>query len=114
MSEAPFKKRSLFLAPMEGVTDPTYRKVVEDLFGGWDHYCCDFLRLPSQTNFKKDHYINHYGKDIFENPKYRKKTYYQILTPPSGFVEKAVQDFCRGPYIRCYRQVLIFGSRDVT
>jgi tRNA-dihydrouridine synthase B len=75
----PIKKHSLFFAPMEGVTDPLYREVIDSLYPHWDYYCCDFLRIPSHGNYPQKKIRSHYGERILENPRLKAKTYYQVL-----------------------------------
>ena len=86
-----FPEGSLFLAPMEGVTDDIYRYTVEKAFGGWDYYACDFLRIPSAGEYSSKHILKHYGKRSFQTDYLREKTYYQILASDKSFIEKTVE-----------------------
>lgn len=85
-----FPEGSVFLAPMEGVTDDIYRYTVEKAFGGWDYYACDFLRIPAAGKYPSKHIIKHYGKRSFETDFLREKTYYQILASETSYIENTV------------------------
>lgn len=81
---------SLFLAPMEGITDDSYRQSIEEAFGGWDFYACDFLRVSTVSDYKDSHIINHYGEKTFHSPYLREKTYYQVLLSSESLIEKTL------------------------
>lgn len=88
-------KDALFLAPMEGVTDECYRLAVDECFPEWDHYACDFLRIPSSGHYKDQHVIKHFGQKCYQNEQLRHKTIYQVLTSPKGNIDytvKQIQD----------------------
>lgn len=75
---------SLLFAPMEGITDGPYRKVIERLFPEWHRQCCDFLRVPSEGRYSEKKIIEHFGRSEYENEDIRKRTTYQILTSPTA------------------------------
>ncbi len=55
------KPQSLIFAPMEGITDPLYRKVILELYPEWDFVVTDFLRLPKSGLYPKKNIFHHYG-----------------------------------------------------
>jgi tRNA-dihydrouridine synthase B len=81
----PIQRGSLFFAPMEGITDETYRKVILKLYPEWDYLACDFLRVPNAGKYPHKHLIRHLGKDHFEIDWIKQKTMYQILTSHNAF-----------------------------
>lgn len=88
--KSPFPVQSLFFAPMEGITDDTYRRVILKNFPEWDYMACDFLRVPAAGLYPKPHIIEHYGHFAYENPVARKKTLFQILTSEKAFTQETV------------------------
>lgn len=74
------KKGSLLFAPMEGVTDEEYRLVIDKLFGEWDYYSTDFLRVPTVGKPNAQRVLDHFGQRVFSNNRLLHKTSYQILT----------------------------------
>jgi tRNA-dihydrouridine synthase len=74
------KQNALFFAPMEGVTNAVYRKVIHQLYPQWDYYATDFLRIPGQGVYPKKHLIKHIGKQVLEDPQQLHKTLFQVLT----------------------------------
>ena len=84
-------KNSLMLAPMEGVTDATYRRVMHKTFPSWDTMACDFLRVPSQGPYPIRKIVEHYGEDVLADQKQKNKTCYQILTSAPSLTEKTVK-----------------------
>lgn len=86
-----FKEGSIFLAPMEGVTDDIYRNCVEKTFGFWDYYACDFLRLPAAGFYSPKHILNHYGEKTYSSPYMKEKTYYQVLASPKSHIEDSLE-----------------------
>lgn len=86
----PFKKNSLFFAPMEGITDSTYRQTILDLYPEWDHISTDFLRIPSVGHYPEKHLISHYGEEIRNNEWARNKTIYQILTSENALTKETI------------------------
>lgn len=86
------KPRSLFLAPMEGITDMLYRKVIHQHFDSWDYVACDFLRVPSQGVYPAKHIIKHYGLQAYEDERLRNKTLYQILTSENAFTKEVASN----------------------
>lgn len=89
--KSPFPVQSLFFAPMEGITDDTYRRVILNHFPEWDYLACDFLRVPAAGLYPKDHIIEHYGKYAFNQSNAREKTLFQILTSEKAFTQETVQ-----------------------
>ena len=83
-------EKSLFLAPMEGITDPIYREVISRLYPEWDFMACDFLRLPGAGKYPRKHFIEHIGPLTFHNPNLLNKTIYQVLTSESGNIEDSI------------------------
>jgi nifR3 family TIM-barrel protein len=79
-------QKSLILAPLEGITDATYRNFIRDFLGGWDFYFTDFLRIP-QCSSKKSSYISEHLGVVphFEN------TVLQILTSQKDAIEPTVK-----------------------
>jgi len=87
-----FPPRSIFLAPMEGITNPLYRSAIEELYSEWDFMSCDFLRVPCAGFYRPEHLIKHYGAEIYESDRFRAKTIYQILTTPIAQTQEVVQN----------------------
>jgi tRNA-dihydrouridine synthase B len=83
---------SIFFAPMEGITDQTFRKVILKLYPEWDYLACDFLRVPSAGKYPIKHLIRHIGPEHFEIEWIKEKTMYQILTSHRAFTVQMVQD----------------------
>jgi tRNA-dihydrouridine synthase len=75
----PFPKKSLFYAPMEGITDEPYRLALLKTFPEWDLFFTDFLRIPSEGNFTDKFIFEHFGETIFNHAPFRNKTAFQIL-----------------------------------
>jgi tRNA-dihydrouridine synthase B len=76
--------KSLFFAPMEGVTDPNYRIAVMEAFPEWNYFATDFLRVPTNGKLSNKQLIEHFGKNIYLDEKLKNKTIYQILTVEKG------------------------------
>ncbi len=76
----PFEEKSLFFAPMEGVTDECYRSVIAALYPEWDFISTDFLRISTVGMYPDKHIIKHYGETFYKNKALKDKTIYQILT----------------------------------
>ncbi|HXH76418.1 MAG TPA: tRNA-dihydrouridine synthase family protein [Bacteriovoracaceae bacterium] len=89
---APIPSGSLFFAPMEGITDESFRKTILKLYPEWDYIACDFLRVPSAGRYPVKHLIRHMGRDLFEIPWVKEKTMYQILTSHRAFTVEMVRD----------------------
>lgn len=87
----PLESGKIFFAPMEGITDDTYRNVIEKLYPEWDYLACDFLRVPTVGRFPSKHLLKHYGQHTYSSD-LRKKTIYQILTSSNANTEVTVQD----------------------
>lgn len=88
---APVPYGSLFFAPMEGITDDSFRKTIMKLYPEWDVLACDFLRVPSAGRYPNKHLIKHFGKDLFEVPWIQDKTMFQILTSHKAFTVEMVK-----------------------
>lgn len=84
----PFKEKSLFFAPMEGVTDECYRSVISHLYPEWDYISTDFLRIPTVGIYPDKHILKHYGESVYSNQKLKDKTIYQILTSESAYTQE--------------------------
>ena len=89
MSNFPLAPQSLMFAPMEGITDDTYRKVVGRIYPEWDTYSCDFLRVPNPNPYPLKHVRKHFGVDFPQDLK--AKSIYQILTSPGAYLEETVE-----------------------
>lgn len=89
--KSPFPVQSLFFAPMEGITDDTYRRVILNKFPEWDYMACDFLRVPAAGLYPKAHILEHYGDFSYHNPAARQKTLFQILTAENAYTTETVQ-----------------------
>jgi len=76
---------------MEGVTDPTYRKTVMNLFPEWDMFATDFLRVPTEGKITHKKAIEHFGEEIFHTPELKAKTTFQILTTPKANTDQTVE-----------------------
>lgn len=70
----------IILGPMEGISDGPFKKTILELFPQWDFVAGEFLRAPSVGYYKENWIIDFFGKDIFYNPEYKKKSIFQILT----------------------------------
>jgi len=84
---SPVPYGSVFFAPMEGITDETFRKVILKLYPEWDYLACDFLRVPAAGMYPPKHLIRHFGNELFEIPWIKEKTMYQILTSKKSFTD---------------------------
>lgn len=82
---------SLFFAPMEGITDESFRKTILKLYPEWDVLACDFLRVPSAGRYPNKHLIKHFGKELFDVPWIQDKTMFQILTSHKAFTVDMVK-----------------------
>lgn len=87
----PYKLGSLLFAPMEGVTEESYRLAVSRAFPEWDLYATDFLRVPSQGIYKTTKIMDHFGEIAYRNEKLRKKTTFQILTSARANTQQTVE-----------------------
>lgn len=85
------KEKSLFFAPMEGVTDAYFRKTVQDLYPAWDYLATDFLRIPSAGHYPTKHLVKHFGVDLINNPIHKNKTLYQILATENSHIENVLE-----------------------
>ncbi len=85
------KKRPVFYAPMEGVTGPVFRELIQKLYPEWDFLCTDFLRVPGAGKYPNKHIIKHFGRKQFEDEEVKKKTIFQILTSDKAYTEHLVQ-----------------------
>lgn len=83
---------SIFFAPMEGITEESYRKIILKLYPEWDYVATDFLRVPSAGRYPVKHLVQHIGQSHFEVPWVMNKTMYQILTSHTAFTTQMVSD----------------------
>lgn len=92
---------ALYFAPMEGITEETFRKTILKLYPEWDVLACDFLRVPSAGRYPTKHLVQHMGNELFEIPWVMEKTMYQILTSHKAFTVEMVRDLeaLRVPWI---------------
>ena len=81
----------LYFAPMEGITDISYRKAIVELFPEWDFVSTDFLRVPTVGKISKKMIIEHYGSEFYEQEILKEKTILQILTTPNAQTEECVK-----------------------
>lgn len=88
---APIPHGSLFFAPMEGITDESFRKTILKLYPEWDYFATDFLRVPSAGKYPNKHLVRHFGKELFEIPWIQDKTMFQILTSHKAFTVEMVK-----------------------
>lgn len=88
----PIPYGSLFFAPMEGVTEESYRKTILKLYPEWDYLACDFLRVPSAGHYPRKHLVRHFGEELIQIPWIVNKTMYQILTSHTAFTADMVRD----------------------
>ena len=88
---APIPSGSLFFAPMEGITDETYRKVIQRNYPEWDYLATDFLRVPSAGRYPNKHLVRHFGKELYELSEIKDKTMFQILTSHRAFTGEMVK-----------------------
>lgn len=86
-----FPSQSLLFAPMEGITDEAYRIALLKTFPEWDHFFTDFLRVPTVGKITEKMVLEHYGERILNNPEWRKKNSYQILTTPRAQTQAVVE-----------------------
>jgi tRNA-dihydrouridine synthase len=92
MSLAPVPYGSIFFAPMEGITEESFRKVILKLYPEWDYLATDFLRVPSAGRYPVKHLLQHVGLSHYEIPWVLEKTMYQILTSHTAFTTQMVND----------------------
>ena len=83
---------SIFFAPMEGITEESYRKIILKLYPEWDYVATDFLRVPSAGRYPVKHLVQHIGVSHYEIPGVMNKTMYQILTSHTAFTTQMVSD----------------------
>lgn len=88
----PIPYGSIFFAPMEGITEESFRKVILKLYPEWDYIATDFLRVPSAGRYPVKHLLQHIGLSQYEVPWIMQKTMYQILTSHTAFTTQMVQD----------------------
>jgi len=86
-----FPKHSLLFAPMEGITDEAYRIALIKTFPEWDHFFTDFLRVPTVGKINEKMVLEHFGERIYNNPEWRKKNSFQILTTPRAQTQAVVE-----------------------
>lgn len=85
------KPKSLFFAPMEGITDDLYRNVIQNFCPDWDYLATDFLRVPSSGYYPKAHIQEHFGNQSYNHTNLKNKTIYQILTSEKANTKETVQ-----------------------
>lgn len=85
-----YKPKGLYFAPMEGVTDSAYRMALHRAYPEWDYYCTDFLRIPRHGQYPAKKILEHFGERIFENPKIKNKTGFQVLTTAETYSESVI------------------------
>ena len=90
-TKLPYPKHSILFAPMEGITDPAYRKTVMELYPEWNMFATDFLRVPTEGTVTEKKVIEHFGNEIYNDPERRDKTTYQILTTPRANTEQTLE-----------------------
>ncbi|MFZ9000264.1 MAG: tRNA-dihydrouridine synthase family protein [Bacteriovoracaceae bacterium] len=73
------KAKSIFFAPLEGITDETYRLCIEHLYPEWDGLFTDFLRIPSTSSYSHKKVLTHFGDKAYKMKGHLEKTTYQIL-----------------------------------
>ena len=89
---SPVPYGSIFFAPMEGITEESFRKVILKLYPEWDYIATDFLRVPSAGRYPVKHLLQHIGLSQYEIPWVLQKTMYQILTSHTAFTTQMVSD----------------------
>ena len=82
---------SLFYAPMEGVTDGSYRFVLDRLFPEWDFYATDFLRIPRHGSYTAKKILHHFDPRIYGDHQLKERTLFQILTSASAATAETVR-----------------------
>lgn len=89
--KSPISEKSLILAPMEGITDESYRLAAHKAFPEWSYYNTDFLRIPSQGIYGDDKIIKHFGHKIYNNKNLKNKTGFQILAASNSLIHEHIQ-----------------------
>ncbi len=84
-------KKSIILAPLEGITDSYFREVWQQCFPDWDLLFSSFLRVPGTGYYPTKQILRHFGKKIFQNPKEKDKNILQILTSESSNTEATIK-----------------------
>lgn len=69
----------LYFAPLEGITDESYRLVIQKLYPSWDRLFTDFLRIPSIGHYNIKKVKDHFGQSAYKSKELISKTTYQIL-----------------------------------
>ena len=82
---------SLFFAPMEGITDGSYRYTVNQLFPEWDFYATDFLRIPRHGAYSTKKILEHFDPRIYQDHQLKKRTLFQILTARTAATAETVR-----------------------
>jgi tRNA-dihydrouridine synthase B len=83
-------KHSIFLAPMEGHTDPLFREVMGEEYNHWDYFSTDFLRIPKVGGYPLKLVQSHFGEKLLKNEKHRDKTFYQVLCSQDDLIEDTI------------------------
>jgi len=73
------KAKPIFFAPLEGITDETYRLCIQLLYPEWDRLFTDFLRIPSTSSYSHKKVLSHFGNKAYTMKEHLDKTTYQIL-----------------------------------
>lgn len=85
-------KDSLFLAPMEGVTNESYRMALEELYPkAWDFMACDFHRIPSVGITSPKKLLQHYGETIYSSSMML-NNYYQVLVSTRSQIQPTIEN----------------------
>ena len=60
-------QKSIFYAPLEGITDSLFRESIFELFPEWDFLMTEFIRIPTTGKIKEGHLLNHIGSNIYNS-----------------------------------------------
>lgn len=90
MPQSPLKAHSLILAPLEGITDALYRRLILEHYPDWDFLFTDFYRIPRHANKSHKFLAEHLGQEIMANPLWFDKTVFQVL----GTSKDALEETC--------------------
>lgn len=88
--KSPIREKSLILAPMEGITDESYRLAANKAFPEWSYYNTDFLRIPSQGIYGDEKIIKHFGNKVYNNEGLKNKTGFQVLAATNSLIEEHI------------------------
>ena len=92
-------KKSLILAPMDGVTDLPFRMTIQKVFGGWDYFYTDFYRIPSSGRIKSKCIEKFFGLDqkLFNDSIFQ-YTAFQLLPSVNSQIETISEILEDGPF----------------